>query len=514
MPVFAELHDGRRLEFPDGTDPGVVQATVKKLMAQASAVPQAAQAPEEGMGQAALIAAGRGTDKVVQGVRQAYNWATGDQTTLDQMAADEAEKDKAYKPLQDKFPITTGIAETAPALAAFPIGGGASLLKAGASAALPSLLSYGTAEERLKRGATDAVFGAAGAGGGKVLAKVLKPAGVGTEAVSNTAIEAAERVGFKPLPSQIANNPAMANFENYLLRTPGSSGTMQKVVQSNQTALNKTAAKAMGETAETLDEGVFGAASQRIGGEFDRLSAATKPQLGDDFINSLAKIEGQNSAKGPFASKEVTKLIDKGLDLAAKGNLDGKAYKEIRTELANQAQAAFRGGDATTGHAYKTVVSALDDAAKASLSPADRKAWDMARKEWGAFKTLSKSNVAEAGNVSAARTAAAVRSQGPKFRAGQLDGEMADIARIGEAFKGVQNPNSGQLAQQMLFSNPLTGLPMLAANRAAAAVYMSPMGQRYFSRGLLDVGETGRSLLGRAGIHGAIPAGRGLLGTE
>ena len=32
MTITAELADGRRLEFPDGTDPGVVQATVKKLL--------------------------------------------------------------------------------------------------------------------------------------------------------------------------------------------------------------------------------------------------------------------------------------------------------------------------------------------------------------------------------------------------------------------------------------------------------------------------------------------------
>jgi hypothetical protein len=32
MTVTAELHDGRTLEFPDGTDPSVVQATVKKVL--------------------------------------------------------------------------------------------------------------------------------------------------------------------------------------------------------------------------------------------------------------------------------------------------------------------------------------------------------------------------------------------------------------------------------------------------------------------------------------------------
>jgi hypothetical protein len=33
MTIRAELADGRVLEFPDGTDPGVIQATVKRMIA-------------------------------------------------------------------------------------------------------------------------------------------------------------------------------------------------------------------------------------------------------------------------------------------------------------------------------------------------------------------------------------------------------------------------------------------------------------------------------------------------
>ena len=47
MPMYAELHDGRKLEFPDGTDPAVVQATVKKVLGQ----PAAAAAPEQPAGE-------------------------------------------------------------------------------------------------------------------------------------------------------------------------------------------------------------------------------------------------------------------------------------------------------------------------------------------------------------------------------------------------------------------------------------------------------------------------------
>ena len=56
MTVTAELHDGRRLEFPDGTDPAIVQQTVKRVLgAQQAAVspaptfvqPMQQQAPSE-----------------------------------------------------------------------------------------------------------------------------------------------------------------------------------------------------------------------------------------------------------------------------------------------------------------------------------------------------------------------------------------------------------------------------------------------------------------------------------
>lgn len=511
MSVYAELADGRRLEFPDGTNPQVIQSTVRKLMAQAPAQPTG---PTEGMGEAMLIAAGRGTDKLVQGVRQAYNYATGDQAALDKMAETEADNDRAYKPLQEKFPIATGIAETAPAMAVFPMAGGASLVRAGVSAGLPSVLSYGTAEERLKRGATDAAFGAAGAKAGQLVARALKPAGVGVAGASDDALAAAERIGYKPTPAQISQSPGMASFENYLLRTPGSSGTMQKVANANQTALNQAAAKSVGQSADDVGESVLAAAKKGIREEFDRLQAITKPVIGDDFVNALAKIDSENAARGPFKSKHVDHLINKGLELASKGDLDGKAYKEIRTQLTNEALMMSKMGDETTAGAYREVRSALDKAARGSLPDAEQKAWDLVRKQWDDFKTLTKSNVAEAGNVSAARAASALRAKHPGFRTGAVNGPMADVARVGEAFKGVPNPTSGQLAQQMMFSNPVTGVPLYLGNKAAAAAYMSPLGQQYFSRGLLDVGETGRALLGRGGIQLGIPAGRGLLGVE
>ena len=508
--MYAELHDGRRLEFPDGTDPAVIQSTVKKMLSQPSASPAF---DDPGALKAGLISAGRATDQLVKGVQQAWHGATGNQKELDRLSAENADNEAAFKPLADAHPIATGIGGAAPALAAFPLTGGTSLIKAGISAAMPSLLSYGTPEERLKRGAMDGAFGATGAAAGKLVSRLLKPAGSAAPSVSNEVLDAASRIGYKPTPAQITQSPFLGNLENFFSKNPGSSGAMQKLYQKNQTALNTAGARSMGETSADLGEGTFSAAKSRIGDEFTRLSTVTKPQLGDDFLSALGQIDAANKARGPFLNKGVDGLIDKGLDLAAQNNLSGKAYKEIRTELSNQAQTAFRGGDATTGQAYKDVVKALDAAAKKSLSEADQSAWDVARKQWGAFKTLTKGNVAEAGDLSAARVAASVRRGGDGLRTGAAQGDLADIARIGEAFKGVSNPNSGNLINQLAYQN-MFGPLMMAGNRATSAAYLSPMGTKYFSKGLADVGPISNEILGRIGLQTAIPAGRGLLGVE
>jgi hypothetical protein len=54
MTITANLADGRVLNFPDGTDPAVIQATVKKMMAQeqpSEQTPAPAPAPEQSFGQ-------------------------------------------------------------------------------------------------------------------------------------------------------------------------------------------------------------------------------------------------------------------------------------------------------------------------------------------------------------------------------------------------------------------------------------------------------------------------------
>lgn len=510
MPKLIEVPGQGVVEFPDSMDDAQIAQAIKRTLSTSAAPSPAPEKP--GVMQTLGIAAGRGTDKLLSGLTQLYGRAIGDEAVLRGLSIREAGMDEAYKPLQQQRPVLTAIGEAAPMMAV-PASAMSTVTRAAAAGALPGLLSYGSDKERLAAGSIGAAAGGVSNLAARGVSKLLQPTAQ-TASISDDAVNAAKRLGVNLSAGERTQNPALVSFENYLLRSPGSSGPMQAKQLANQTAMSRAAAGAMGQNADDLSEGVFAAAKRGIGDEFERLQGITRPKLDDNFLTALAGIDSENLAKGAFKSPKVDRLVTKGLDLAAKGELSGTAYKQIRTELTNEASKAFKNGDATTGQAYKALRKALDDAAEKSLSEVDQKAWQQTRAQWQAYKTLTKGQVAEGGNLSPARLAAAVRQQGDGLRTGSASGPLADIARIGESVKGAQNPASGQLMQQMLYGNPLTGLPMMAGNRALQAAYSRPMMQRYLANGLLDIGPGGEAALTRLAMPGASASLGGLLGAQ
>jgi hypothetical protein len=462
------------------------------------------QAKNTGVGEAILVGAGRKVDQILNGLTQGYLYAKGDAKALGGLAQNEADARSTYNPLQLERPYATGFGEALPSMAV--PGAGASLGGALAAGALPEVLAYGSPMEKLKRGTVNALGAATGYGVGKMVSMGLKPAGVGTS-VNREAIDAAERIGYHPLAGEATQNKALLNMENYLSRAPGASGGMQRLTQANRDAVNEAAAKSIGVSGTDISPALLRGAEKSLGAEYQRLQQITAPKLGNDFFNSLVDIESANIARGPFRVKAIDSLIDKGMDLAAKGNLSGTAYKEIHTQLADQATTAFNGGDATLGRALTTIRKSLDDAAKQSLGKADQEAWDAVRAQWANWKTLTKGAVVEAGNVSPARVAQSLRGQGTAFRTGKTAGELTDIAKIGEGFKQAQNPNSGNIA------HTVWGSAVMPANWLAQKVYTNPVVQSYLREGLVDIGPRGEMIMKATGVPVGIDALNSYLGT-
>jgi len=79
MAITAQLADGTRLQFPDGTDPGVIQNTVRNLIQQAA--PKEPEKPQATTAQKALASAPgaimRGMRNPLDGAAQYLPWALG-----------------------------------------------------------------------------------------------------------------------------------------------------------------------------------------------------------------------------------------------------------------------------------------------------------------------------------------------------------------------------------------------------------------------------------------------------
>jgi hypothetical protein len=486
------------VEFPDGMSDAQISDAIKKSMGKPSK-------PEIGRGEAFMVAAGKKTDSILDGITQLYLGARGEDKALGGLKQNVDEKNALYAPLKAQYPIVTGLGEALPAMA-----GGGSMLGNVAASAIPEALAYGSASERAKNAGVAGAGAMLGTWVGNAVGRVLKPGGPGTQAISPEARAAADRLGVQLSPGEISQNPAMQGFENYLRRSPGSSGAMQARDLANKAAINKAAAGAVGQNADNVGESVLAAAKANIGSEFTRLQSVTKPDVSNDLLSAAIKLDVANAEKGAFRNAEVDKLVDKALDLAAQGKLTGKAYKEIRSEISARSVEAT---DSVVANAYREIRSALDSAAKASLSKADQEAWDLSRQQWHAYKILTKGNVVEDGSVSAARLASKVRNQGDGLRTG-AQGPLYDIARIGESVKGVPNPTSGQLTQQMMYGNPFSGIPLVVGNKAAQSVYTNPLVQKYLANGLLDIGPNGQLVLESFARPAGLLGVRQYLGAE
>jgi hypothetical protein len=415
------------------------------------------------------------------------------------LAQEKRQREKAaeYRHLEDAHPIATVAGEVIPAAAA-PLlrvaqGGGlaATMTNTAASAALPAMAEYGTAEERgvggLKAAAGGALGGAVAKGAERVVGKVLKPVEKVQSESLDEAIAAAQRLGISLTPGEMTGSKAVQAVEARLAKMPGSSGAMQQFQRARDIALNRAAAKGMGETADEITPEVFARASKRIGGEFERLSSGREVALGEPFQRALATLGEEQSRLGKFADGRVNELINDGMELAQSGKVDGRAYQSIRSSLGKKAKDAFASGQSELGQALKTVRDAMDEAAEVGMTGADKEAWGLARKQWAVLKTLEKGNVVEGGKVSAGRAKEALRTARPKdYKEGRLDGEMMDIAKFAETFKPLPDSGTAQnlFVQGLLTGvNPAAGAASVALPWAAQKGMFSSAGTNYLTKG-------------------------------
>ena len=499
------------VRMPDGTvienvPDGITQSELLRRYQKMTAPPAPAEQPEDpGILGSMAIGAGRTFDRAAAGIKdmlpqsvQNYGDRLGKALGMadGSKLADRATQDEntaAYSKLEQSRPLSTAIGGALPMVAALPAVSGVG--SAAAISALPGLVSYGTPQEKLTDAALGAAGGALGAGVGKLVGRVLNPVRSAPNAATTDAMEAAARLGYKPPVGQETGSRALQILEQQAAKNPISARGAQAYNEANRTAINRAAARGMGESADQITEDVMAAAKSRIGGEFDRLSTNKEIPLGPDFSARITLLRDRLSNAGPFKNQQTATLLDAAEQVAATGKITGEAYQAIRSELSDMASVANRAGNAKAGSAVKGVRKALDDAAEKALSPEDLKAWKTARAQYASMKTLEKRGALKGGDVDPAIIRNLLQSgDRAGFARGNITGDLADIARIGNAFRPL--PDSGtasNLVSQMLLTGGagLMGPGALAASLtaplAANKLLFSKGGQSYLRNGMVKV---------------------------
>lgn len=493
------------IDGPEGATREQVIAKIKERVSNKSQLGQSAMtqsdpytetAQKQSIGQSLLAGAGGGLYGMYLGAKQLLGKATPEEI---------AQHKQAMAGLRSTTAGTIGDigGQVAGAIPAALIPGANTYLGAGlVGAGLGALQPTSKEGERTNNMIMGGVGGVAGQAIGNGIGRLLKPV---PRAIDNSVgVDAAQRIGMKLTPGQRTGSTGLQQVEGVLSRTPGSAGMFDKIKDANQGAFNKAAAKSIGENADTLSEDVIAKASQRIGKQFNDLSAKSNVSLGGDFSKLVNKLKANNDKLGSFRNPQVDSLIEKSTELAKVGNLPGDVYQVIRSELTSSADDAYRAGNSAAGKAMKDIRNALDDSAKKGLSKVDQEAWDAVRSQYAHLKTLVKGNTIEAGNVKPHLINNALAKFNPQlYKSGQINSPLNDIGLVAQNFKQAI-PNSGTpertAMQNMMFGNPVTGVPSMALANLYGRAYLSKPGQAYMNNGMVNLSPQVQALLAKSGM--------------
>ena len=529
MAITAQLHDGTKLEFPDGTDQAVIQRTVKSVLGQREKAPD----PTEGNSffDNAFAATGKGMTSVARavGVPSSALESIG-------LPGTKEEADRLDAPLMKtaggKVGNVVGIAAPAAIGALIPGANtylGATAIGAGTGAAL----TEGGLQDRAQGAAFGALGGAAGKGVGDVLGAVVpkltgwmagkRGAAQVANAQRDAAAVATKNAGYVIPPADV--NPTMLN--ETLNGLSGKIKTAQVASARNQTVTNSLAKKSIGVADDApLSIDALKNIRAQAGQAYDAVASAGTIRPGQAYSDALDKITAPyvTAAKG-FPNAKPSPIIAEIESLKTPEFDAGSAVAMIK-KLRADADAAYASGNKDAGKALKSGAGALEDAIDAHLTqigaPADvLKNFRDSRQLIAKTYTVEKALNGETGDVSAPVLAKMLQKGRP------LSGDLKTIAQAGSSFpKATQalkeapkavSPLDYMAALISAGSTGPMGAAAIAARPAVRSVMLSQPYQRMlgspqsYGPGLL---EQSLPLLQNGLLRRSLPATSGLLSAN
>lgn len=456
-----ELHDGRILEFPDGTDQAVIQGTVKKVLGiQAQEAPVNRPSTGDMFKRELLNSVPVG---IARGVKDIID--TGAEYLSRLGGPKEAARVKAMNDAGDaefeKWGGSTtgrimgnvlGTAPVGPVLGAAAKGVGATrfgnaLASSGFTTGAPAKagdmalrLFGGAVTGGASAGLVDPQSAQLGATIGGVLPPVAKLVGsavsAGGAATARAAVPGAieaRGAGYVIPPTQV--KPTLTNrlMEGFA----GKITTAQNASAKNQPITNELARKAIG--ADELTKIGIQTVRDKANAAYSQLAAVGAFQVDDSFRESVRAAAGRKALPG-LSNREVDELVD---GLAGQSMLDAQQTVESIKLLRYQGSANRSAADPakrTLGSAQMKIAGALEDLIDRNL----REAPDLLANYRSARTTLAKVHDVEkalneaSGNVDAQKLAQLLKKGRP------LSGELRTVAEFASRF-----PKAAQMPEKM-----------------------------------------------------------------
>jgi hypothetical protein len=275
---------------------------------------------------------------------------------------------------------------------------------------------------------------------------------------------------------QRTGNKALQYAEDMLGNAPGAGQSASNIRQRGQEQFTEAAMRRAGAGPDATPE-VLAANNQRLGNEFEQLSARNTLVPDNQFITELT--DAVNRYRRVPDSQQARMLqgyLDDITPYVNAGGMPGVEYQPMRSMLSADSK-AVRQTDPYLSRALAGIRDALDNAMGRSISPADREAWNTARREYGAQKVIEKT-ASRAGEATAEgqlvpanlRNTVAADNRGAYARG---EGQFSELARAGAGVMAPL-PNSGT-AQRLNATN----IAMLPVTATVGRALMSRPAQAY-----------------------------------
>lgn len=279
-----------------------------------------------------------------------------------------------------------------------------------------------------------------------------------TAALARTAIE---KYGYPVRPGQMSENHMIRRLDTLLEKLPFSG--YRRSGDAQQEAINRGVAAEIGEDATRINSGVWSRARSRLQNTYENLFSSERAQLDPTFVGNVTRILEQAERLGTReehrslqnAVRSVLRKVD-----TETGEISGRAYQNLRNDKSD----LKRLGQSSSNAALyaREIRSELDAMFRRSIPEEKRSVLAQADRQYAIMKEL-RPLVPKAeehgGNISPQLLAGAIRKgdAGLERAAFGNDGNLGELARIGQAFKPMASSGTGEnnLIGQFL-QNPLS----------------------------------------------------------